>query len=314
MKRYKLRTDLIVDNPKLNGKTVNYDGVSVTSVKSNGNYITIMLNDVNVSKCEKILSNEIKKMLEINNINDMDDCLVIGLGNRMSTADSLGPLVIDNVKVTRHLFEIGKVNNIRSICSFCPSVMGNTGIESANIIKALIDTVKPKFIIAIDSLASSSIDNINKIIQVTDTGIHPGSGVGNNRKEISKKTIGIPVIAIGVPTVVSSSVIARDTFDYMIKHLSYIKDNMNTSKLSVRKFDNYKDKIKNRVLDDSLLNNLAGIIGMMNENDRYNLFSEVLDSINENMIVTSTDIDFIIKKLSLLISNSLNSALYRQIS
>ncbi len=314
MKSYKLRTDLVSDDPKLRGKTVNYDGISVTYVKSNGNYITIILNDKDISKCEKVLANEIKRILNMNGIDDLDECLVVGLGNSMSTADSLGPLVIDNVKVTRHLVKIGNINNIRSICSFCPSVMGNTGIESSDIIKVLIDVVKPKFIIAIDSLASSSIDNINRIIQITDTGIHPGSGVGNDRKEISKKTIGIPVIAIGVPTVVSSSVIARDTFDYMIKHLLYIKDNINTSKLSVRKFGNYKDKIRNIKFDNSLLNNLAGIIGTLNEDDRYNLFREVLDSINENMIVTSTDIDFIIKKLSLLISNSLNSILYRQIS
>ena len=312
MKKYKLRTDLIVDDPNLRGKTIKYGDVSVTTVKSNGNYITITLEDIESSK--DIICNEIKKLFKINNITDMDECLIIGLGNRKSTADSLGPLVIDNIKVTRHLSQIGNISNIRSVASFSPGVMGDTGIETSDIILSLISTIKPKFIIAIDALASSSIERINKIIQITDTGIHPGSGVGNNRCEISKNTIGIPVIAIGIPTVVSSAVIARDTFEYMFKHLSYIKDNMNTSKLSIRKFGNYKDKIKDKKLDSNDKNNIAGILGSLSEIDRYNLFNEVLDSINENLIVTSTEIDFIIKKLSLLIADSLNCVLYRQIS
>lgn len=316
---YKLRTDLIVDDPKLNGETINYKDISVTKVVSNGNYITIGLNDINntnnIDKYTKIISNEIKQLLKINNIKENDECLVIGLGNRKSTADSLGPLVIDNIKVTKHLFSIGKVSDkIRCVSSFCPGVMGNTGIESSIIIKSLITTINPKFVIAIDSLASSSIERINKIVQITDTGIHPGSGVGNNRKEISKNTIGIPVIAIGIPTVVSSAVIARDTFNYMFNHLSYIKDNMNTSKLSVKKFDNYKNKIKNSKLNDEEKNKLSGILGSLSENERYNLFREVLDSISENLIVTSTEIDFLIKKLSSLVSEALNNALHRQIS
>ncbi len=318
MKKYKIRTDLIIDDPNLKGKTIKYGNISVTNVKSNGNYITIMLNDIDnnsdIEKCKEILGNEIKKLLKINNISDLDECLIIGLGNRKSTADSLGPLVIDNIKVTRHLSQVGNVSNIRNVASFSPGVMGNTGIESSDIIISLISTVKPKFVIAIDALASSSIERINKIVQITDTGIHPGSGVGNNRREISKNTIGIPVIALGIPTVVSSAVIARDTFDYMIKHLSYIKNNMNTSKLSIRRFGNYKDKIKDMKLDSEEMNNIAGILGSLNEKERYNLFNEVLDSINENLIVTSTEIDFIIKKLSLLIANSLNDILYRQIS
>lgn len=319
MKKYKLRTDLIVDDPKLNGKTVNYDDISVTTLESNGNYITIMLNDItdksNMEKCRKIMSREIKKILKLNNISDNDECLIIGLGNRKSTADSLGPLVIDSVMVTKHLFSLGNVSdNYRCVSSFCPGVMGNTGIESSVIIKSLISSINPKFVIAIDSLASSSIDRINRIVQITDTGIHPGSGVGNNRKEISKRTIGIPVIAIGIPTVVSSAVIARDTFNYMFRHLSYIKDNMNISKLSVRKFGNYKDKIKNRELNNEDMTNLSGILGSLSENERYNLFNEVLNSINENLIVTSTEIDFLIEKLSHLVATSLNNALHRQIS
>lgn len=317
--KIKLRTDLIIDDPKLNGDTTFYGNISVTTVKANGNYITIQLNDFNnyddMDKCKLIICDQIKKLLKINHIGDDDECLIIGLGNRNSTADSLGPLVIEKIFVTRHLFKIGNIRNgIRCVSSFCPDVMGNTGIESSDIIRSLIQKIKPKFVIAIDSLASSSIERINKIVQITDTGIHPGSGVLNNREEIAKSTIGIPVIAIGIPTVVSSAVIVRDTFNYMFKHLSYIKDNMSISKLSVRKFGNYKEKIKNMKLTEKEKNDLSGILGNLSEDERYDLFREVLDSINENLIVTSTEIDFIIDKLSDLISSSLNDSLHRQIS
>ncbi len=319
MKKYKLRTDLIADDPNLNGKTITYNDISVTIVNNHGNYITIKLNDItnhnNMKKCQNILEKEIQKILKLNNINDKDEGIIIGLGNRKSTADSLGPLVIDRILVTRHLFKISSAsNNKRCISAFSPGVMGNTGIETSDIIESLISKIKPKFIIAIDSLASSSIERINKIIQITDTGIHPGSGVLNNRKELSRKTLGIPVIAIGIPTVVSSAVIAIDTINYMYKHISYMKDNIHTSKLSIIKTENYKDKIKHKELNINERNRIAGLLGTLSENDRYSLFREVLDSVNENLIVTSTEIDFVIEKLAELVASALNNSLHRQIS
>ena len=179
---------------------------------------------------------------------------------------------------------------------------------------SLINAVKPKFVIAIDSLASSSIDRINKTIQITDTGIHPGSGVGNNRKELSKKTLGIPVIAIGVPTVVSSSIIVNDTLNNLFKHLSYIKDNKETNKLIIKRNNRYKDKIKDRDLSQEEKNNLLGLVGSLDNDTKKRLMEEVLTSINANLIVTSTEIDFLIDKLSNLISSALNNSLHRQIT
>ena len=123
--------------------------------------------------------------------------------------------------------------------------------------------VKPDFVIAIDALASRNLERINKTIQITDTGIHPGSGIGNNRAEISKKTIGIPVIAIGVPTVVMSSVIVYDTIDYLIKHISYIKDNESTSKLTFKR-NNYLNKLKDHKLSNQEEANLLGLFGELN--------------------------------------------------
>ena len=118
--------------------------------------------------------------------------------------------------------------------------------EEAKLLTDMLKKINPKFIIAIDALASSSIERINKTIQLTDTGIHPGSGIGNNRKEISFEKVGVPVIAIGVPTVVESSIIVSDTIYYLFKHLSYIRDNYDSNKLVFSHTSDYINKIKNK--------------------------------------------------------------------
>ena len=210
--KYHLRTDLIIENNNAKHKKELINGVEVTSTYKDGNYITISFEDItnyeSREKVGKILELELKKILNKNNIKEDDECLIIGLGNIKSTPDSLGVKVTEELLITKHLFKYGKVKEgIRQVSSFNPGVMANTGLESSNIIKAIVEEEKPKFIILIDALASLSIDRINKTIQITDTGIHPGSGIGNNRKEISKTNLGIPVIAIGVPTVVSSTTI-----------------------------------------------------------------------------------------------------------
>ena len=335
LSKYNIRTDLIVDiidnNSNINKETDNYEGVKITRVevekdmeeelnKKKGTYITIEFDDVtNYEDREKIgkcFENEIKKLLNKLNIKDDDDCLIIGLGNEKSTPDALGPLSIKNILVTRHLFILNTNHKegIRSVSAIIPDVMGNTGIETSDIIKSIVNTIKPKFIITIDALASSSINRLNKTIQMTDTGIHPGSGIGNSRKEINKDIIGIPVIAIGVPTVVESSIIVNDTIKYLLKHISYIKNNFSKSKLTYTKFGNYLDKIKNSDLSQEEKKEILGMIGELSEEDKLSLINEVLTSINYNLMVTNTEIDYLILKLSEIIANSLNNALHRQIS
>ena len=320
LSKYHLRTDLIIDDASIKGKIIKYDNVTINKVSKDGNYITITFEDItnyeDREKVGKLLEKELKELFKKNNIKDSDVCLVIGLGNRLSTADSLGVKVLDHIVITRHLFLINAnvKEGFRIVSGFTPSVLGQTGIETKDVIVSLINAVKPKFVIAIDSLASSSIDRINKTIQITDTGIHPGSGVGNNRKELSKKTLGIPVIAIGVPTVVSSSIIVNDTLNYLFKHLSYIKDNKETNKLIIKRNNRYKDKIKDRDLSQEEKNNLLGLVGSLDNNTKKRLMEEVLTSINANLIVTSTEIDFLIDKLSNLISSALNNSLHRQIT
>lgn len=318
LSNYQIHTDLIIDNNDLTHEEKTIDDLTITRTKNNGNYITLSFKDItNFEDREKVghyLELILKDILELNNIKESASCLIIGLGNRLSTPDSLGVKTLEDIVITNHLFTLGSVKEgIRPVMALSPGVMASTGIESSIIIKSICKEVKPDFIIAIDALASKNIDRLNKTIQITDTGIHPGSGVGNNRLEISKKTLGIPVIAIGVPTVISSEVLVIDTLDYLFKHISYIKEHESTYKLSFIK-KNYRQKLNNLTLDDSDKSNLLGLFGTLNEKDKYNLINEVLTSTDLNLIITPTEIDFLIAKLSNLIASSINNALHRQIT
>lgn len=334
LSNFNIHTDLVIDN-EINKDYITKqnisDNINITSIditneisnklnKKTGIYITIEFTDItnheDKIEIENTLTNEIKKLLKKNKINKNDDGLIIGLGNRFSTADSLGPKTIDKILITRHLFELNTnvKEGIRCISGISPGVMANTGIETFDIIIGIIKKIKPKFIIVIDALASSSIDRINKTIQLTNTGIHPGSGIGNNRKEISKETTGIPVIAIGVPTVVESSIIVSDTIYYLFKHLSYIKDNYDTNKLIFTHNNNYINKLKEQKTNIKEQENLSGIIGTLTEEEKLNLTREVLNSINYNLIVTPKEIDFLIDNLSETIAHAINKSLHTEVN
>lgn len=331
--KYNVRTDLVselIEDEDYIIKEV-IDGIEITSVdvnsdisqkinKKEGIYVTISFDDItnfetreSVGKC---LVKEIKKIINKLNIKENYQCLVVGLGNIKSTPDALGPLCVQNILVTKHLFTLNTnvKDGIRPVSAIIPGVMGTTGIETLDLVNSVINCVSPDFIIVIDSLAALSIDRINSTIQITDSGIHPGSGIGNYRDEISKDTVNIPVIAIGVPTVVESATIVNDTINYLFKHISYIKNNMDTNKLSLMRFGNYKDKIKNNNLTDIEKKELIGMLGTLNDEDKHSLILEVLNSLNCNLMVTTKEIDFIIEKLSDVISSSINNALHRQIT
>ena len=333
---FNIRTDLVIDSAiqdnYINTRKIN-NSLQVTTIDVNedlskdlnkkpGNYITIEFEDITnyedrleVTNC---LTDELQNLLIKKNISETDSCLILGLGNRFSTADSLGPITLDKIMVTRHLFILNTnlKEGIREVSALSPGVMANTGIETYDIITSLITKIKPKFLIAIDALASSSIDRINKTIQITDTGIHPGSGIGNNRKEISQDTVGIPVIAIGVPTVVESSILVSDTIDYIFQHISYIKANYETNKLTFghRDHKKYLETIRTQNLDESEKKELSGILGTLDEPKKKELIYEVLNSINYNMIVTPKEIDFLIDKLSKVISSAINKSLHKSVT
>ncbi len=181
-----------------------------------GKYVTIEATEVLNRDLEvedyiaKLLSEELKKMLP----QDEDyTTLVVGLGNRDITPDALGCATAESLMVTRHIREYlprEVQEDVRSVCAITPGVLGVTGIESASIVKSIVDNVKPKVVVIIDSLASKSTQRIGTTFQITDTGISPGSGVGNKRIGLNTETLGAKVIAIGVPMVVYTSTIVND--------------------------------------------------------------------------------------------------------
>ena len=320
--KYSLRTDLIIENNKKNDyttKTKTKDNITIEKTESKNNeehYTTISFDDVtdktNFQKVEEVLIDELKPYIESLNIDRNDTVLVVGLGNSNSTPDSLGPEVIRNTLVTKHLYSIGEVDdNYQCVAAISPEVTATTGIETSENIKALIKASSAKALIIIDALAASSINRVNKTIQITNTGIHPGSGVGNNRKELSKKTTNIPVIAIGIPTIVDAVTIVSDTFRYMQKQFSYKLNNINNNKLKLIPVTNQDYTSFSKELELENKKEILGEIGTLSEEDFKQLIYEVLSPINYNMMVTPTEIDFIVERLSLLIANSINKTLHK---
>lgn len=335
LSKYQLRTDLAIESVNqtkdLEGieiSTETIDDIKVTEVnitelgskkinKKTGNYITIEFEDItdtnNKNKVLKIFSNKLKELIKKIGIYEYDSCLVIGLGNDKSTPDSLGPLSINNVLVTNHLYELGQLSsNFRRVSAINPGVMGTTGIETSDIISSIVDKINPEFIIVIDALASGAIERVNKTIQMTDTGIHPGSGVGNSRKEISKEILGVPVIAIGVPTTVDAVTIVSDTINYMYKHFAYTKENIDnpSNKLMIGIPNYLKKNIQVKKQDR---NKLLGLIGDLEDEEIRQLIFEVLTPVGYNLMVTPKEIDFVVEKLADIIGNGINKTLHRNV-
>ena len=326
--KYEVHTDLaldIVENNNIDGvKTVIHKNgnVKITDVfidsngskiigKKKGQYVTIEFEDItdtdNFNNVRKVFAKELTKILHINK-NDFG--LIIGLGNSKSTPDSLGPLTIDKVLVTNHLFLLGDMDSkYRRVSTFSPGVMGNNGIETSDIIKSIIKTISPDFVIVVDALASQSLARVNKTIQMTDAGIAPGSGIGNTRKEISQEVLNIPVIAVGVPTVLDAATIVSDTISYMYKHYTYNINNKNNpdNKMMIGS-PNYLQKNIKECIDDR--KKIFGIIGNLDDAEFKQLINEVLTPIGYNLMVTTKEIDFLIDKLSNLIAQGINMTLH----
>lgn len=261
--------------------------------KPMGNYITIEvpgLRQNDQALMENTCKELAKELVRLVNIGEKDTVLIVGLGNWNVTPDALGPKVISSLMVTRHLLEYVPEqvdNGVRPVCAVAPGVLGITGIETGEIIKGIVERVKPQLIIAIDALASRRMDRVSTTIQLADTGISPGSGVGNKRMEISRNTLGVPVIAIGVPTVVDAATIANDTIDMVMD--SFIEQASEGTEF---------------------YNMLKGI----DRNEKYDLIKEVLTPYIGNLIVTPKEIDDIIEKVSKVMANGLNIALHEGIT
>jgi len=253
----------------------------------------------------KIFSDELSKILSYKKIKDKSTCLVIGLGNEHITPDALGPLTLDNIIVTRHLYETGNIeegDDFREVSALSPGVMGLTGIETYDIIESVVKKVKPDFLIVIDALAARAVARVNRMIQMTDTGISPGSGVGNRRRSIDEKSLGVPVIAIGIPTVVDAVSVANDMIDLLLKHIGH----------SLSQEQRTKKKMVD-ISDEKVRKDFLGRVGMLSQEEKRQLLMEVLTPAGENLIVTPKTIDSEIEDLSRLISNALNVTLHPNI-
>lgn len=254
-------------------KILNEEGEKAIG-KPIGSYITIdikklkLAQEEDIQKASEVLTNELKNILDMH-IQKQDEIIIVGLGNIYVTPDSLGPKVINEIDVTRHLIKyVPDVveKDTRSVSAVAPGVLGTTGIETVEILKGIIENTHPKLVVVIDALASRSIERISSTIQISDTGIIPGGGVGNARTEISEKTLGIPVIALGIPTVVETAVLVNDSLNLFI------------------------DKLQNDAKSNSYLNEIK-------EKDNYEEIKNALNPSDYNMIVTPKEIDDLIENM-----------------
>jgi len=294
--------------------------------KKAGKYLTIEVIGIRQQdtelqkKVEKTFAHEFAHFIKELGIKEDASCLVVGLGNWNVTPDALGPQVCENLLVTRHLFELSPENveeGYRPVSALAPGVMGLTGIETSDIIFGVVEKTKPDFVIAIDALASRSIERVNSTIQISNTGIHPGSGVGNKRKEISQETLGIPVIAVGIPTVVDAVSITSDTIDFILKHFGKeMKEGNRPSRALApagMTFGARKKLTDEDLPEEHHRKTFLGIVGTLPDEEKRKLISEVLSPIGHNLMVTPKEVDVFIEDMSNLIASGLNAALHHSV-
>lgn len=226
-----------------------------------------------------LVAKEIEEFIRRLQIGDEASCLVVGLGNWEATPDAVGPKVVKQILVSRHLKHLTppeKKDGLRPVSALAPGVLGTTGIETGEIVMGVVQKIKPGFIVVIDALASRSTSRVGNTVQIADTGIHPGSGIGNKRIGITPETMGVPVIAIGVPTVVEAGTIIHDAFGEMVRR------------------------------DPSLVHPKA-----VNQRE---VIQRVLSPYMNSLIVTPKEVDVMLEDLSRVVSGALNIALHPAVS
>ena len=312
VEKYSIRTDLALEQKeRFESDQVEVQGVvlteevdeereiKVTTVKIEtengakvmkkpvGTYITMEAPNMAVpdEDYHREISAELKKFLASIMKGDQEDysVLVVGLGNRKVTPDALGPYVVDNLNITRHIVkEYGKYamgeEHVRLVSAIVPGVMGQTGMETVEIIRGIVNETNPDLIIAIDALAASSSKRLNRTIQIADTGINPGSGVGNHRNAITEETVGVPVLAVGVPTVVDAATIVNDTMENFLAALETSES----------------------------LKGVGVVMQGYSAAEKYELVKELISPHLNGLFVTPKDIDETVKRISYTISEALN--------
>ena len=254
--------------------------------KRKGTYITIDIKNLKIAgedeiqKASEAVTKELKNLIGAL-VDPQEDILVVGLGNLYVTPDALGPKVVNEIDITRHLLNYMPDvldKDTRPVSAIAPGVLGTTGIETLEVIKGIVENIHPKLIIVIDALASRSIERISSTVQLADTGIDPGAGVNNARNELSEKTLNIPVIAIGVPMVVEAATIAADSIDLFVEKLQ-----------EEAKSNDYLNELKNM--------------------DKYSLIREALIPKEYNLIVTPKEIDDLIENMKDVVARGINFAI-----
>lgn len=299
-----IRTDLAIEAHEMCSKqkteTAEIQGVTVTEEKEEGVCVTVI--EIKNKKGEDELGKPMGKYITIEapNIKFSDDVaacvcrmiakqiksicritedtktLVVGLGNDMITPDALGPKVVSQLMVTNHIkthMQELLDESYSSVCAIVPGVLGTTGIETIDIIKGVAEKINPEIVICVDALATRSVNRISTTVQISDTGINPGSGVENKREEISERSVGAKVISIGVPTVVDAVTVASDSID------AAMEEN-------------------------------AELAMLCSGTERRNIIKKALLGSEKNMMVTPKDIDLVIKRTAKVVADGINLALH----
>ncbi len=339
--KYNIRTDLALEShqavieqegpPELPGVKVHTEqeeGITLTRItvendigaqmmgKAPGNYSTLEAPGLRVhnrdlqERIAELLAQEIEWFFQEAELGEEDAVLVVGLGNWNATPDALGPRAVENLMVTRHLLEMSPPelrHGLRPVSAISPGVLGLTGIETGEIIMGVVDRIGAKAVICIDALASRSVDRLCSTIQVSDTGIHPGAGVGNRRLAINKETLGIPVIAIGVPTVVHAVTIVSDAMDLIEKGSV---QNPEGEKLPQRvQFSVDPGAIRgNQQRGDNPNHTSPPYV------DKRQIITQVLEPYFGSMIVTPKEIDLLIEEVSDVVAGALNTSFHEGVS
>lgn len=255
--------------------------------KVQGRYITIEapgLRYKNTPLQEKVMNFLAHELAGLITLPRNATVLIVGLGNWNVTPDALGPRAVEKIVVTRHLQEMLSPElkgGVRSTCAIAPGVLGITGMETAEIVHGIVDTIKPDVVIAIDALAAASSHRVITTVQMSDTGIHPGSGVGNKRFGLTGQSLGVPVIAIGVPTVVHASTIAMDTISTLQQHASFAR---------------YFKSMEN-----------------LSDQDRQVIVRQVLPEALGDLMVTPKEVDRLIADIADVIAGGINQSMHPNI-
>lgn len=330
---------LIQDRPVDNGVQINEDKIDdftlskviisksaeQTLGKKEGHYWTLEVPQLRTQdeKWQKIISQTLEKVirqfLPLSQISDEAHILVVGLGNWQITPDSLGPLVCENVFITNHLFHYephAVQEGFRKVSAIAPGVMGLTGMETSDIIHGIVEKVKPEAVIVIDALAARAVERIHATIQISSTGIQPGAGVGNKRKEISFETLGVPVISLGIPTVVDAVTITQDTLNYYLKTLGQKKRDQGkpSNSLLTGALPGARKLTEADEPSEEERKLYLGMMGELEEDEKRQLLEEVLAPLGHNLIVTPKDTDLFMEQAANVIAMAINSALHASLS